>query len=198
MKPLPFILLLLPSFLFSCSALAPQEGMGGSVYEISASLDYKDDYRDETSAGADRPFRHKFEETLTLFAQGSQFISKNASIGFTAIFEDQTTEYGAAKGYSRFLLASPRYYWSVTEDDSVALYAGPDLGLVLFGQTTPTEDYSGEAPAYGLTAGSKFYIGDHFSLFAEVYNLYFDREDSDGFTEDIDWLGLRLGFSVLW
>ena len=196
------LLLVFPAFLFSCSSLAPAPGIGGSKYEIAATFNYVDDYRDEKTgvngAPPDTPGRQKYEETLTLYAQGSQFVSKNLSIGLTADYKKEDTEYLTEESSFLFLLASPRYYFSMTEDDDFALYIGPDLGIVFLAASNDGEDFTGEAPAYGLTGGSKFYIGDHFALFAELYKIYFEREDSDGFSEDIDQLGLRIGFSVMW
>jgi hypothetical protein len=135
-------------------------------------------------------------------------VTENITMGVTMILENSTDGDGDpaqgdlhAKSWALQLLASPRYYYPVTDEGTVALYAGPDLGLVFFGVDdtatgSGTTDYTGDAIGLGYTFGSKFYIGDSFSLFTELYSLFYERSDSDGFEEDIEFSGLRIGFSV--
>ena len=194
-------------FAFSVTSCASPEqgiGMGGADLELSLSLFYEDE-TDTTikEAGGAPPITPDIDDTTTIeiFSQISKFISKNISLGFTTTINTRDTK--ATDGDdnaldSLDLLFSPRYYWSVNADESVAIYLGPDLGMVYQDVDNPgtDDDFDLTAFAYGGTAGMKFYLGDSFALFSELYTLYYDRSDSDGFEADIDKLGMRLGFSV--
>ncbi|MFT4543326.1 MAG: hypothetical protein ACI835_005796 [Planctomycetota bacterium] len=188
----------------SCKGPEQGIGMGGADLELSLSFFYEDE-TDTTikEVGGVPPTSPDIDDTtsIEIFSQISKFISKNISLGFTTTINTRDTK--ATDGDdnaldSLDLLFSPRYYWSVSADESMAVYVGPDLGLVYqdVDNAGTDDDFDLTALAYGATAGLKFYVGDSFSLFTELYTLYYDRSDSDGFEADIDQLGLRLGFSV--